>query len=419
MPDDTVVKTFDSLTDDELMALTPEQVDAMQAAENEAPVDEAQDPETPASEEVDPNAAEDNQEDDSKDPADEDGQDPEQSDGADHSTAQEDELDPEQQEAEEVPASEEDLATDDKTPASNDKKVEPKNKEEKPKEIVAPSGDVQSFYDKVTAKFKADGKDMEVKDPEDVVRMMQMGVNYSRRLAEMKPMRQLNQMLTQHGINDVSKLSYLIDLNKGDPAAIKKLLASHKIDPIDLDMEGADNYKNPNYQGDAKTLAFSDAITATQDREGGQEFINEVVSSWDDDSKEALRDDPSLFTSLLDQRDNGIYEKVNSEVNYQRNVGKLTNVSYIQAYKMVGQLMTNRGDFNSVPDQGNSADPVAPKAKIVDTGHRKAAKKKTALPNPSLSSQNQSRTPSNSGEVDTPDYNSMTDEQMMALGDPG
>ncbi len=416
MPDDTVVKTFDSLTDDELMALTPEQVDEMQAAENQAPVYESQEPETTTSEEEDPSAAEDNQEADPKDPAD---QDPEQPDGSDTPTGEEGTLEPEQQKTEEDPTPEEGHDPDDKAPAVDVKKIEPKKKEEKPQEVAAPSGDVQSFYDKVTAKFKADGKDMEVKDPEDVVRMMQMGVNYSRRLAEMKPMRQLNQMLTQHGINDVNKLSYLIDLDKGDPAAIKKLLSSHKIDPIDLDMEGADNYKNPNYQGDAKTLAFSDAITATQDREGGQGFIDEVVSSWDDESKEALREDPTLFTSLLDQRDNGIYEKVNNEVNYQRNVGKLTNVSFIQAYKMVGQLMTNRGDFNSVPDQGNSADPAKVKAKIVDTGPRKAAKQKTALPNPSLSSQPQSRTPSNPGKDDTPDYNSMTDEQMLAIGDPG
>jgi len=414
MPDDTVVKTFDSLTDDELMALTPEQVDAMQAAENEA-----QETETFSSEELDPNADDNNQEYNPNDPADEDGQDPEQPDEVITPTGEEAELESGQQKAEEDPTPTEDLVPDDKTPAADVKKVEPKKKGEKPQEVTAPSGDVQSFYDKVTAKFKADGKDIEVKDPEDVVRMMQMGVNYSRRLAEMKPMRQLNQMLTQHGINDVNKLSYLIDLDKGDPAAIKKLLASHKIDPIDLDMEGADNYKNPNYQGDAKTLAFSDAISAVQDREGGQGFIDEVVSSWDDESKEALREDPTLFTSLLDQRDNGIYEKVNSEVNYQRNVGKLTNVSFIQAYKMVGQLMTNRGDFNSAPDQGNSADPAKVKAKIVDTGPRKAAKQKTALPNPSLSSQPQSRTPSDSGKNDTPDYNAMTDEQMLALGDPG
>jgi len=50
------------------------------------------------------------------------------------------------------------------------------------------------FFKKVSAPFKADGKDVQVRTPEEAVRLMQMGVNYSKRMKEMKPLRAMNAM---------------------------------------------------------------------------------------------------------------------------------------------------------------------------------------------------------------------------------
>jgi len=309
----------------------------------------------------------------------------------------------------------------------------PEGKDEKPaepapaakpesKDDQAKSGDVkpakvdpkiaQDFFEKVSAPFKADGRDMQVKTPEDAIRLMQMGVNYSRRMQEMKPLRAQDQMLKSNGLNDPEKLNFLIDLSKGDKGAIKKLLQDHKIDPVDIDTTAEDTpYQAKNYQGDPKDLAFDDAIKETLAAEGGRELIGDINKDWDEVSKEALRDQPTIFQNILAQKHSGVYSKIKAELDYQRTMGYLTQVPFLQAYHQVGEAMQKAGVFDE------------PKAQptVVGTGTRKAAPKpKTEQPTPNVSSATPPRSaPANAGgQHAEPDYSSMSDEDFKKLAPP-
>jgi hypothetical protein len=272
------------------------------------------------------------------------------------------------------------------------------------------------FYTKVTASFKADGKDLQIRSPEDAVRLMQMGVNYSRRMQEMKPLRAQNEMLKAQGLNDPEKLNFMIEVMNGKPEAIQKLLKDKKIDPIDIDTSKDTGYRPANHAVDSKTLAFREAIDNTLAADGGPELIKEINSSWDDTSKEALRDQPAIFQNLLDQKKSGVYVRIKKELDYQRTMGFLTDVPFVQAYHQVGEAMQKAGVFgpNLTPKQTKvQSNGLAP----IDTGIRKAA---NPAPAPNLSSTQQPRAvPSKDGSQSSqPDYWAMSDEDFLKLKPP-
>mgnify|MGYP003450869271 FL=1 len=299
------------------------------------------------------------------------------------------------------------------------KSEEPKPGDKKAEDTVAVQKAAMDFYTKVTASFKADGKDLQIRSPEDAVRLMQMGVNYSRRMQEMKPLRAQNEMLKAVGLDDPTKLNHMIEVMQGKPDAIQKLLKDKKIDPIDIDTTKEVAYKPANHAIDPKTLAFREAIETTIAQEGGKELIADINSSWDDQSKEALRDQPAIFQNLLDQKKSGVYVKIKKELDYQRTMGFLTDVPFVQAYHQVGEAMQKAGVFgpNLTPKpkqtQVQSNGGMAP----IDTGTRKAAQ---VAPAPNLSSTQQPRAvPSKDGsQPSQPDYWAMSDEDFLKLKPP-
>jgi len=64
--------------------------------------------------------------------------------------------------------------------------------------------DYESAFKKVTAPFKANGVDMQVKDPDDVVRLMQMGANYQKKMSQLKPNLKLIKLLENNELLDKS-----------------------------------------------------------------------------------------------------------------------------------------------------------------------------------------------------------------------
>jgi len=307
-----------------------------------------------------------------------------------------------------------------KPEAKPEQKPEEKPKAEAPKpgeDPVAVQAAALDFFKKVTAPFKADGKDIQVRSPEDAVRLMQMGVNYGRRMHEMKPMRAQAEMLKSVGLDDPVKLNHMIEVMKGKPEAIQKLLKDAKIDPIDIDVTKPSDYKPANHAVDPKTMAFREAIESTLNQEGGSELIRDINTTWDDTSKEALKDQPVIFQNLLEQKRSGIYEKVKTELNYQRTLGYLVGVPFVQAYHQVATAMQKAGVFDQVKPKQNQVQSQQP----LDTGTRKAVTQNPGTPAPNLSSTQQPRavpSPAGGAPKQEPDYWAMTDEEFLKLKPP-
>lgn len=279
------------------------------------------------------------------------------------------------------------------------------------------------FFKEVTKPFKADGKDFTIRTPEDAVRLMQQGVNYSRRMQEIKPMKQVNRMLADQNLNDPAKLNFLIDVAKGDKVAITQLLKSHNIDPIDLDLEKDSGYQARNYQGDPQDNEFRDALDTALTSPEGQALVSDIHKNWDKQSKAKLRENPSIIGNLQQLKVSGIYDKVVEELTYQKSIGYLTDVPFLQAFDQVGEAMKKVGAFDVPQNPVETANSMAPlqmgqpQSQPVASGARKQQTPKNPVANPHLSSTPPSKQSGNTAQK-TPDFDKLSDEEFLKMAPP-
>jgi len=256
------------------------------------------------------------------------------------------------------------------------------NTEEEPEKTESAAIDYEAEYAKLMAPFKANGKEITPKSPEDLVRLAQMGANYHAKMAAMKPNKKALKTLENNGLLDQDKLAFLIDVSKGKPEAIAKLIKEHNIDPLDVDLDQSEQYKPSDYSVSDAELALDsvlDAISASPKRES---TIDVITKQWDDQSRENAAANPHIIKVINEHMENGIYDVVQQEVDYQRSIGKMVSVSDLEAYKLAGEQLELAGRLPGVPRPMGKAPVTAPIDSRASQAKEKAriAKKKAAKP---------------------------------------
>lgn len=229
-----------------------------------------------------------------------------------------------------------------------EEKTEGTPEEEKTEETA--EVDYKAEYEKIMKPFKANGKTIELKSPEEVIKLMQQGANYTRKMQAIAPHRKLLIMLENNGLLDEDKLNYLIDLGNKNPDAIKKLVKDSGIDTYDLGIEDENHqYNLKDYRVTDKTVNFQTAIDELKSEPAGMETLIEINSNWDDRSKEILGDNPELLGIINEHRQSGIYKTVSEEVERRKMLGSIpSNMPFLEAYKQVGNELNDRVSNNSV-----------------------------------------------------------------------
>ena len=212
---------------------------------------------------------------------------------------------------------------------------EEKDNREEDKE-PAPSIDYKKFYEAMMGPIKANGKTFQPRTPEEAIRMMQMGANYTQKMQGMAPYRKKIQMLQNAGLLEDEKLNYLIDLSKGNPEAVKKLLKDSKLDPLDLNVAEESTYTPGNHTVSDEEVQFQTAVDDLKSTPEGLETLR-LVQGWDQASLEAMWKTPSMLTTLNEQRQNGVYDFIMKEMEHQRMLGNIPEgTPFLEAYKAVG-----------------------------------------------------------------------------------
>lgn len=254
--------------------------------------------------------------------------------------------------------------------------------EEKPEE----SKDLatyKAFYDRVMAPFKANGKMIELQSEEEVIQLMQMGANYTKKLQDIQPHRKVLLMLQNNDLLDEGKLSFLIDLEKKDPKAIHKLLKDSGIDPMDIDTESEPDYREGNHTVSDEEAQFRSVIEDVASTDAGKETIRIIQTQWDQTSKEVLWSQPDILQVMHSQRENGIYDRIVAEVDRQKTLGKISPTTpFLEAYQMVGTQLYGGQPKPASADNPNPGPapkrelerrPAKPKPKVQNGDKAKAA----------------------------------------------
>ena len=197
--------------------------------------------------------------------------------------------------------------------------------------------DYKAFYERVMAPFKANGKTIELKSPEEVLQLMQMGANYTKKMQSIAPYRKTLLMLENNNLLNEDKLSFLIDLDKKNPEAIKKLLKDSNIDPLEIDTSIEPAYKaGLNKVSDAEAN-FMSVLSDLKTQETGMATIRTINDTWDEQSKDLLWNDPSIMNTIHQQMNNGAYQLIVDEMERRKMLGQLSpSVPFLMAYQQVG-----------------------------------------------------------------------------------
>lgn len=233
--------------------------------------------------------------------------------------------------------------------------------------------DYKAEYERITAPFKANGKEVQIKSIDDAIQLMQMGADYQRKTTEIKPLRKIGEMLKQNDLLDAEQLSYLIDLKNKNPQAIQKLLKESGIDPLDIDTSEEVKYTPNNYQVDDKTIELNDVLDSIQHTEQFNRTVEILGSKWDQQSKEYLSSNPQTIAILNEQIGNGIYDTIANEIATQRMLGRLNGVSDLDAYRTVGDYIQANGGFNTTKQEPVTQQTVQPTKPIQDNKSKKQA----------------------------------------------
>lgn len=230
--------------------------------------------------------------------------------------------------------------------------------------------DYKGFYEKVMTPFKANDKTIELRNSDEAIQLMQMGANYTKKMQKIAPYKKTLMMLENNGLLDEDKLNFLIDVDKKNPEAIKKLMADANIDPYEMDMSEESTYTPGNYRVSNEEAMFTSALEDLQQIQGGRETID-TINSWDQESKGILWTQPDVMKVIHEQRSNGVYDKISNEIERQKLLGNIPNETpFLQAYKAVGDMMMAQQNQAPKPVDVRVA---KPKATISNMGRAHAA----------------------------------------------
>lgn len=215
--------------------------------------------------------------------------------------------------------------------------------------------DYEGFYKKIMAPFVANGKTIELRTPEEAIQLMQMGANYTRKMQSIAPHRKILMMLENNGLLDESKLSFLIDVEKKNPEAIKKLVKDAGIDPMEIDTAVEPTYLGGNHQVTDDEANFKSVLEDMKSTPNGLETLKVINANWDQASKEVLWSNPEVMAVIQQQRELGVYDKIAAEIDRQKTLGIISaQMPFVEAYKVVGQQL-----LQAQPSQPAVATPTA------------------------------------------------------------
>lgn len=314
--------------------------------------------------------------------------------------------DPASEEKEEETATlEEEGDTDnDETSQKEEEELPEKEKEkteEKETKDKLPEIDYKAAYEQIMAPFNANGGEITPKSLADVRRFQEMGANYHKKMVGMKPALKALKTLENNGLLDESKLDFLIDLHLGKPEAITKLLKDSKIDPLDVDVSTETTYTPTSHSASDNEIALDTVLGDIQGSPNYNKTLTTVTKEWDEASRSQAATNPQIIQVINGHMDSGVYDKVMAAVNYDRSVGNLSDVSDLEAYKIVGNRLEQEGAFKQAAP---ATKVIPPKPDPIKEEKRKAQKKAAG---PTKTTSKTSKLPANFNPL------SMSDEEFQ------
>ena len=269
----------------------------------------------------------------------------------DDSEETEDTADTEESDTEETDSDSDDTSVDETTDTT----------ESTEEEDTSDAVDYKAEYEKLTAPFKANGVQMQIKSVDEAITLMQMGANYHKKMAGLKPILKTVKLLERNGLMDNEKINYLIDLYNKKPEAVTRLLKESGIDPMDIDVNADDNYKPESREVSDTEIELDNVLESIKETPTYTRTIDIITKQWDDNSRSIIAEAPHIIALINEHVANGIYDAINTVVTRERSLGRLQGMSDLEAYKAIGDQLHSQ---NQLPGQKPPDTKSTPKTTI-------------------------------------------------------
>lgn len=231
----------------------------------------------------------------------------------------------------------------------------------------------EQFREILTRPFKASGREVFYTDPNDILRLMQQGFDYQKKMAGLKPQKRIIKTLEQHGLLDESKLNQIIELSQGKPEAIAQFLKDRNIDTFELPNVEEQPHQYGNYIASEQQVDLEDKVQELQSTQAGNMVLGFMKDLPEADFSKVINNF-GLIDDLTFHAESGLMNDALNQLAKDKAVGRVpADMSYLDAYNAISGYIYNQNQAKYNPNQprvvGNNLQteqqaqkPVSPKA---------------------------------------------------------
>ncbi len=198
--------------------------------------------------------------------------------------------------------------------------------------------------------IRAGGRETKIRNIEHARNFIEMGIDYSRKMHDMKPHMQALKTLEKEGLlgdGNQEKLNLLLDIQKGNKDALKRFIAESDVDVLDLAdedaIEAARSHVPQNHMVSKQEIELDDALKSISSSESYQQTVDAMTKTFDQKSREIISENPRYIVALNKDMENGIYNDIMDAVQYQRDMNLLPpGMSDVEAYIHTAQDVANQ-----------------------------------------------------------------------------
>ena len=186
--------------------------------------------------------------------------------------------------------------------------------------------------------IKASGREVKLRDASHARNLIQLGVDYNKKMQHMRPHQQTLKTLEKEGLlDDTEQLNLLLEAKQGNPAAIKKLISQANIDMLDIasdeEEENHQDYTPQNHMVSEQEVAIGEALSAIKESPKYNDTIEVMSNVLDQKSREIISDNPNYITALNSDMESGVYNTVMDTIQYKRDMNQVpAGISDIELY---------------------------------------------------------------------------------------
>ena len=215
----------------------------------------------------------------------------------------------------------------------------------------------EEFRRRITGNFNFNGRNVSINNPDDAIRLMQMGLSYRKKIDSLNQNLGLVRSLKKNGISE-EDLRFLIDLKNGDKGAIAKLLKDKEIDTYELPDLDENPYVPVAQLVDNEQASFEDTLDDIRAMRGGNELLNSLGSdTWDNESLRFFRTKPEALHYLYQDKASGLYDEVLSQIELDDTLGKIPeevkSKPFIELYEIVASQIGKQRNQNKGVNTGS------------------------------------------------------------------